>query len=136
VPTYEFSLIGPAVSLRAKDKNAKRYQRWIETVKQTITSQLPSGFTPTRAKVSVVISNYYTADPPDVDNIIKPILDGMNGVVYQDDAQVYRVTSEKYMQDDDLHLVNPSATLAKAIESTDELLFVVVSWQEEETRIA
>lgn len=33
---------------------------------------------------------------PDVDNIAKSLADGMNGVVYRDDCQVYEVTVEKY----------------------------------------
>lgn len=32
---------------------------------------------------------------PDLDNIIKAVLDGMNGIVYRDDVQVVRLTAEK-----------------------------------------
>lgn len=32
---------------------------------------------------------------PDVDNVLKSVKDGMNGVVYADDSQVARVVSEK-----------------------------------------
>lgn len=35
---------------------------------------------------------------PDYDNIIKVILDALNGVVYHDDSQVYRVYLKKNMQ--------------------------------------
>lgn len=37
---------------------------------------------------------------PDVDNIAKTVLDGMNGVVYEDDAQVtYLKVSKKYAEE-------------------------------------
>jgi Holliday junction resolvase RusA-like endonuclease len=32
---------------------------------------------------------------PDIDNIIKAYLDGMNGIVYLDDTQVVRVSAKK-----------------------------------------
>lgn len=37
---------------------------------------------------------------PDVDNIAKSVADGMNGVVYKDDCQVYEVRVEKYYSPD------------------------------------
>lgn len=33
---------------------------------------------------------------PDLDNVIKSILDGLNGVAYEDDKQVIELHSEKY----------------------------------------
>lgn len=33
---------------------------------------------------------------PDLDNVVKSILDGLNGVAYTDDKQVIRITAEKY----------------------------------------
>ena len=40
---------------------------------------------------------------PDIDNIIKAVLDGMNGIVFRDDVQVVRITAEKlWCQGDDV----------------------------------
>jgi Holliday junction resolvase RusA-like endonuclease len=33
---------------------------------------------------------------PDIDNVIKSILDGLNGVAYEDDKQVIEIHAEKY----------------------------------------
>jgi Holliday junction resolvase RusA-like endonuclease len=32
---------------------------------------------------------------PDVDNVMKAVLDGLNGIAYRDDSQVYEVTARK-----------------------------------------
>ena len=36
---------------------------------------------------------------PDIDNVIKAVLDGLNGVAYHDDNQVIKVTAEKFYSD-------------------------------------
>ncbi len=79
-------------------------------------------------RVEVAITNYFTAAPPDIDNIITPILDGLENVVYLDDSQVYRVTSTKV----DLKLApivaNPSPELAEALLQYNEVIHVQVIW--------
>ena len=37
---------------------------------------------------------------PDIDNVIKAILDGLNEVAYKDDAQVVNVSASKYYSDE------------------------------------
>ena len=36
---------------------------------------------------------------PDIDNIIKSILDGLNGLAYEDDSQIVSLTANKYYSD-------------------------------------
>lgn len=43
----------------------------------------------------VLNSRLFPTKKPDADNIIKVILDALNGLAYQDDAQIYRVYFEK-----------------------------------------
>lgn len=42
---------------------------------------------------------------PDVDNVIKSILDGLNGVAYEDDKQVVDVVCRKYYSQDNGYAV-------------------------------
>lgn len=42
---------------------------------------------------------------PDIDNILKAVLDGLNGVAYNDDAQVVKVSGEKYYADNPEQLI-------------------------------
>jgi len=38
-------------------------------------------------------------DKPDLDNVVKTILDGLNKVAYEDDAQVYKIHAVKHWYD-------------------------------------
>jgi crossover junction endodeoxyribonuclease RusA len=120
----------PAVSRRASRKSAKRYQAWILIVRAAAQKDWPSGRRPTDRPVEVIISTYFTASPPDVDNIIKPVLDALNGLVYEDDVQVHRVTSQKL----DLSVKgrgdDPNPLVAGALRQRDELLHILVIWED------
>lgn len=131
---FEFVIEGPAVSLRAKKGNARRYQKWIKKVRAAARQQWPETTLPIESKaITVAITNYYTLAPPDVDNIIKPILDGLETVVYSNDQQVYRVISEKLDRTNVDRMQNGGTVLAAAIENQyTELLHVVVTWNLED----
>lgn len=47
----------------------------------------------------------YPTKRPDLDNLVKSILDGMNKIVFQDDAQVVNLTCSKF------YSVNPRVTI-------------------------
>ncbi len=130
---FEFIVQGPAVSLKAKKTNARRYQKWIRTVRSAALKEWPSSKKPTNNPgVIINITNYYTLSPPDVDNIIKPILDALETVVYFNDQQVQKVTSEKFDLTNVSRIQNPSALLAAGLEKYTELLHIVVAWNPED----
>jgi len=53
-----------------------------------------------KAKRQAALDGDVYPSRPDVDNIAKTVLDGMNGVVYEDDAQVmYLKVSKKYAEE-------------------------------------
>src|SRR5205823_24548 len=98
VPVYEFVVRGPAVSLRGGHKRKKarlNYQKWISTVSAAAGNRWPLGSGPVPGRVEVLRTNFYTLPLPDVDNIIKPILDALKTLVYHDDEQVFKVTCAK-----------------------------------------
>jgi Holliday junction resolvase RusA-like endonuclease len=131
---FEFVIEGPAVSLRAKESKAKRYQNWIKKVRAAAQEQWPETMLPIESNtITVAITNYYTLAPPDVDNIIKPILDGLETVVYSNDQQVYRVISEKLDRSNVDQIESAGVVLAAAIEKQyTELLHIVVTWNSED----
>jgi hypothetical protein len=73
-----------------------------------------------------------TLAPPDVDNIIKPILDALESVVIINDQQVRRVCCEKFDLAGEATIQDPEPLLATALEKYDELLHIIVSWQVED----
>lgn len=50
-------------------------------------------------KYNATVTDVPKITKPDIDNIQKSILDGLNTVAYKDDAQVYKITAEKYYSD-------------------------------------
>ena len=86
---FDFVIEGPAVSHQPGDK--KRLDRWKEQVKEAASEGWNADPLPTSRPVAVTIT-YFTKREPgearDVDNLAKPILDAMKGVVYCDDEQV------------------------------------------------
>lgn len=131
---FEFVIEGPAVSLRAKKGKAKRYQNWIKKVRAAAQERWPEAMLPIESNtITVAITNYYTLAPPDVDNIIKPILDGLETVVYSNDQQVYRVISEKLDRSNVDQIERAGVVLAAAIEKQyTELLHIMVTWNPED----
>jgi hypothetical protein len=131
MPVFEFVVEGPAVSIRAKTKNAKRYRKWIQDVRIAAQKQWPPGNKPIGSKVEATISVYCTEAPPDIDNIIKPILDALCKLVYNDDQQVYRVTSQRFALPMVERSSEHSTLLADALQEHSEVLHVVVTWEDE-----
>lgn len=130
---FEFVIEGPAVSLRAKKTNTRRYQKWIRKVRGAAREQWPESVAPSDSQnITVAIVNYYTLAPPDVDNIIKPILDGLESVVYSNDQQVGRVISEKLDRSTVDRIENPGALLTTALENYTEVLHIMVTWNPED----
>jgi len=86
---FDFVIEGPAVSQQARDM--ERLKRWEDQVTEAASEEWNAGPLPTSSPVAVTIT-YFTKREPgearDVDNLAKPILDAMKGVVYCDDEQV------------------------------------------------
>jgi len=89
----EFIFDGPPLSLQSKNKARKRNYKAM--VASTASNALPNGYVPTTEEVKIIITNYYETQSGDVDNIIKPIQDALNGVVYVDDVQVVESSSRR-----------------------------------------
>ena len=126
---FEFIVQGPPVSTRAMKNKTKRYQKWKRNVRACAHKEWPAANRPTNStSVTVTITNYFTLVPPDVDNIIKPIMDALETVAYLKDEQVTKVVSEKVDLTKVSRIENPSAVLATGLEKYSELLHIVVGW--------
>lgn len=120
----EFHLTAIPLSLQASGASKERWrgtvaqaarQRAEETVEFIWLDDVP-----------VAVTIFYFPIAPmagDVDNIVKPILDALNGQAYTDDRLVERVVSQKFEPDVAWSFGSPSVQLTAALDAisaTDE----------------
>lgn len=62
----------------------------------------------------------------DVDNIPKPIVDALEGLVYMDDKQLTDITCRKRDLNSSLRVTNPSTVLAEGLGRRNDFLYIVI----------
>lgn len=78
---------------------------------------------------------YFPSDPMagDVDNIVKPILDGLKGVAYLDDQVIERVLVQKFEPDSGWEFLDPSERPAAALAMEPPVVYIRIdddrSWR-------
>lgn len=60
----------------------------------------------------------------DVDNIIKPIVDSLCSVIYEDDSQVDRIVVQKFESDRFFRIENPTSELAAVLETEPPIVYI------------
>jgi Holliday junction resolvase RusA-like endonuclease len=132
---FEFVVEGRPLSGNTRRKQTGKHSKWRDKVRQRAKNQWQTDARrhdiPTAAEVEVNITTYYTELALDVDNVIKDILDSMNGVLYHDDRQIHFLTSrridlEGYLAD------SPSDLLTDALDTSTEFVHIEVSWASED----
>ena len=74
----------------------------------------------------VTITYLFEGASLDVDNIPKPILDAIKGLVYVDDSQVSDLLCRKRDMKGDLRIANPSSLLLETLRDSEQFLHVAV----------
>ena len=122
--SIEILVDGTPVSLQAKGRSRVR---WKARVSHAAQSALPNGAQPIKDEVTVCITYFYETDGPDVDNIIKPIQDALNGIVYEDDRQVARTVSQRSRIDGSFRIAGVSEEFAVHLSRGRDFVRIVVS---------
>ncbi|HIK55226.1 MAG TPA: RusA family crossover junction endodeoxyribonuclease [Synechococcales cyanobacterium M55_K2018_004] len=121
----EFVIIGKPVSHQTKDK--KRLQAWKEKVRK-VAQSFWANRPPLGESLKVVITHYYDAldesGVPDSDNIVKPIRDAFNGVLYVDDYQITDFVSRRRNLNGSFRVKGMSPALAEGFCKGEEFLHV------------
>lgn len=113
-PVIKFTVPGaPVPWARARSKGAQRFTppevrafkqvvRWAVTragwhsrrkpLKVAVIVEVQFFFKKKRAKKQVEVK----ATRPDLDNLVKCVLDALNGLIFEDDGQVVGITADKY----------------------------------------
>jgi Holliday junction resolvase RusA-like endonuclease len=101
-PRFGRSRTGKAVAYTPF--KTKKYEQEVKTLAQVAMFGKSMLEGPVRVTVAAYFSHKtktgYHTSRPDLDNIIKAILDGLNGIVFHDDAAVAEIiASKKYGED-------------------------------------
>lgn len=119
----EFVVSGTAVS--AQNKGRRSLRDWRDRVKEASRVALLEGHFATASAIAVTLY-YFTSGPMqgDIDNIVKPVLDALNGHIYLSDHQVHRVLVQKFEPDGIFLFSSPSRALEFALTARKPNLYV------------
>lgn len=85
------------------------------------------GDKPTTEKVQITIMHFYKfIATPDIDNILKPIIDALKGLVYVDDNQVTDIIGRKRDVLEQFSVDNASPLLRRSLTKSVEFVYVKV----------
>jgi hypothetical protein len=120
----EFLVHGTAVSLHASPKSRAA---WKATVEASARAALKDAWALT-GRVSITI--YYfpkSGRPGDIDNIVKPILDGMAACIYIDDNQVDRIVVQKFEPGHGFSFGASTLALSEATDASHSVIYIRVT---------
>jgi hypothetical protein len=121
---FEFVIDRPPVSQQAR--RSQRRRDWMQAVRSAA-KQCWGTEQPFTGEVMVTITYFCGGAALDVDNIPKPILDSLAGLVYSDDSQVSDILCRKRDRNRNLSYRNPSPTLLASLQRPEQFLHIVVA---------
>ena len=82
----EFTVLGPPVSYQTRDK--ANLKAWMKVVRDEAAKKWTGA--PLATKLKMILINFHEGNvaPLDDDNMVKPIRDALNKLVYDDDRQI------------------------------------------------
>ena len=121
---FEFVIGGTPVSQQARRRELVR--AWTQEVR-SVAGQYWDAQPLVAGAVAVTITYFYDRTPLDVDNIAKPILDALKGLVYSDDSQVADLLCRKRDLNAELRIQNASTTLLDSLRDAEPILHIAVA---------
>lgn len=120
---FEFVIDGPPVSQQARRGGKRR--EWTEEV-HAVASRSWDAEQPFNGPLAVTITYFYDRVELDVDNIPKPVLDALKGLIYADDSQVFDLICRKRNLNDNPQVRNPSPELLERLVASRSVLHISV----------
>jgi hypothetical protein len=111
----EFIVSGTPISVQGK---AQSKTRWKAKVGAAASATLSADHALVADPVRVTIVYFYVSTDLDLDNIIKPIIDALNGVIYIDDFQVTNISAAKRDRSGTLILEEASPAIINQLGTT------------------
>lgn len=125
MPLFEFTVEGPPVSQQTR-RRSQRLPPWRGAVRTAAEQRWPAGAPPFDRELHLIITNFYEGAPADVDNIVKPMLDAIKGLVYADDVQITDFISRRRPLTGPYRIESVSTVLAEALDVGREFLHIWV----------
>ena len=123
MPHLEFTVDGPPVSSQTKDRSV--LQSWKAAIRAEAMRQWV-GKPPLLGRIKCTIYNFHEGEMAslDDDNMVKPIRDAMNRLVYEDDRQITFSETIHISIDAPIKIRRASAVLLTAYTKGVEFLYV------------
>jgi Holliday junction resolvase RusA-like endonuclease len=123
MPHIEFTVLGPPVSYQTKDK--ANLNTWKAAIRDEAAKHWGAK-PPLTGKLKCMIYNFHEGDSAslDDDNMVKPIRDAMNGLVYKDDSQIRFSETIHISIDAPIKVRRATTVLLVAYSKGDEFLYV------------
>ena len=118
---FEFVVDGPPVSQQA---SRRRVHQWRQNVRQAAEAYWTADAV--AGPVRLEITHFYENVELDVDNIPKPILDALKGLIFLDDVQVTDLSCRKRDLRSSFRIDQPSRILAEGLRRDNDFLYIVV----------
>jgi Holliday junction resolvase RusA-like endonuclease len=118
----EFVVPGPPISYQTRDKaNLRMWQATIQLEARKVWTAEPL-----TVRLKLLAINFFEGDRPplDDDNMIKPIRDALNAVVYVDDRQIQHSETIQMSIDAPVRIRRASRIITDAFHRGDEFLYV------------
>ena len=78
---FEFVVEGPPVSQQTRRRARRR--AWVDELRRSAMSRWPPGEPPAAGAIHVEITHVFVGTSGDLDNLAKPVLDALKGLVYR-----------------------------------------------------
>ena len=121
-----FELIMEQAPVSSQTRRRQRFHEWRQDLERA-TRLVWDTEVPVAVPVLVTITYFFDGTPVDVDNIPKPILDALKGLVFRDDSQVYDLLCRKRNRADNLRIEGPSQGLLDALNNSSQVLHIKVT---------
>lgn len=121
---FEFIIDGPPVSHQTR--KAERLQAWERTVRAAAAQRWPANTPPVTVSLRFSVTYYHDGVSVriDNDNLVKPIQDALNGLVYEDDRQITDIYVRKTDLNGSFRVRGMSPVLAEGFCRGNEFLYV------------
>ena len=122
---FEFALAGPPVSQQTRRRALVR--QWTQNVRDAA-EQYWDGSLPVARPMMVSILYIFDRGALDVDNIPKPILDALKGLIYFDDHQITDLICRKRQRNDVIPSTAPSPLFGEYYREHSDFLYVRIGY--------